>query len=208
MNVALLGARGVMSMRKLMLAMVSATALLAVQIPSASASTFYTFDWSYSDGGANTGNGTLTAYFNSGVTYVATAMTGTANGQTIVSLSDFQAPDDYLFYPAVAELDTIGISFSVGDGSTSYALYEDAGLYDSDSPYYCGGFYCLFGPGPSGDLGPNGETVVPVDFSLTLVGEIGAAPLPAALPLFATGLGVIGFLVRRRNRKNAALAGA
>ncbi|HZL39189.1 MAG TPA: hypothetical protein VFC45_02795 [Pseudolabrys sp.] len=31
-------------------------------------------------------------------------------------------------------------------------------------------------------------------------------PLPAALPLFASGLGVMGFLVKRRKRKVAALA--
>jgi hypothetical protein len=35
-----------------------------------------------------------------------------------------------------------------------------------------------------------------------------ATPLPAALPLFATGLGVMGFLAKRRKRKNAALAAA
>jgi hypothetical protein len=33
-----------------------------------------------------------------------------------------------------------------------------------------------------------------------------ATPLPAALPLFASGLGVIGFLAKRRKRKNAELA--
>ena len=35
------------------------------------------------------------------------------------------------------------------------------------------------------------------------------SPLPAALPLFASGLGVMGFLARRRKRKvTAALAAA
>jgi len=34
--------------------------------------------------------------------------------------------------------------------------------------------------------------------------EIGATPLPAALPLFATGLGAMGLLGWRRKRKNAA----
>jgi hypothetical protein len=34
------------------------------------------------------------------------------------------------------------------------------------------------------------------------------SPLPAALPLFATGLGVMGFLARRRKRKTAAVAEA
>jgi hypothetical protein len=32
------------------------------------------------------------------------------------------------------------------------------------------------------------------------------APLPAALPLFATGLGALGLLGWRRKRKNAAIA--
>ncbi len=33
-----------------------------------------------------------------------------------------------------------------------------------------------------------------------------ATPLPAALPLFATGLGALGLLGWRRKRKNAAIA--
>jgi hypothetical protein len=38
--------------------------------------------------------------------------------------------------------------------------------------------------------------------------EIAATPLPAALPLFAGGLGVMGLLGWRRNRKNAAAIAA
>ena len=37
-------------------------------------------------------------------------------------------------------------------------------------------------------------------------GQIGDTPLPAALPLFATGLGVMGLLGWRRKRKAAAIA--
>jgi hypothetical protein len=36
--------------------------------------------------------------------------------------------------------------------------------------------------------------------------EVSSTPLPAALPLFATGLGVMGFLAKRRKRKAAANA--
>ena len=38
--------------------------------------------------------------------------------------------------------------------------------------------------------------------------SLAATPLPAALPLFATGLGVMGFLARRRKRKAAAALAA
>ncbi|MGO9682013.1 MAG: VPLPA-CTERM sorting domain-containing protein [Beijerinckiaceae bacterium] len=41
-----------------------------------------------------------------------------------------------------------------------------------------------------------------IPFGLT--GDITATPLPAALPLFATGLGAMGLLGWRRKRKNAA----
>jgi hypothetical protein len=41
-------------------------------------------------------------------------------------------------------------------------------------------------------------------FTLVRTGDIGATPLPAALPLFATGLGALGLLGWRRKRKNAA----
>jgi hypothetical protein len=44
---------------------------------------------------------------------------------------------------------------------------------------------------------------------LVFVGEITATPLPAALPLFAGGLGFLGFLGKREKRKNdAAIAAA
>jgi len=50
-----------------------------------------------------------------------------------------------------------------------------------------------------GQLGP-GVTVMD-DF---IFGEPSNTPLPAALPLFATGLGVLGLLGWRRKRKQGA----
>lgn len=45
------------------------------------------------------------------------------------------------------------------------------------------------------------------DYSVdNIVLESTAAPLPAALPLFATGLAALGLLGCRRKRKDAALA--
>jgi hypothetical protein len=72
-----------------------------------------------------------------------------------------------------------GISFSVG-GIT-------------------GPFILLTGDGPLfGDLG------FPVTTPFTVATE--ATPLPAALPLFATGLGALGLLGWRRKRKARAVA--
>jgi hypothetical protein len=44
--------------------------------------------------------------------------------------------------------------------------------------------------------------------SSDLIGTVGSTPLPAALPLFATGLGAIGLFGWRRKRKCAALEAA
>jgi hypothetical protein len=49
-------------------------------------------------------------------------------------------------------------------------------------------------------------TELSYEFSATFT--VAATPLPAALPLFAGGLGVIGLLGWRRKRKNAAAIAA
>ena len=43
------------------------------------------------------------------------------------------------------------------------------------------------------------------DFAFTLESEVAATPLPAALPLFVSGAGLLGLLSWRRKRRNAAL---
>jgi len=47
-----------------------------------------------------------------------------------------------------------------------------------------------------------------IDFSDGITNDVSATPLPATFPLFAGGLGIIGFLVQRRKRNAAALAAA
>jgi hypothetical protein len=46
----------------------------------------------------------------------------------------------------------------------------------------------------------------PIGLNGTLTAEVSATPLPAALPLFAGGLGALGLLNWRKKRKAAALA--
>jgi hypothetical protein len=57
--------------------------------------------------------------------------------------------------------------------------------------------------GDAGVLGPQVGNIL-----LSVQVDTAATPIPAALPLFAGGLGVIGLFGRRRKRKNTALAGA
>ena len=58
--------------------------------------------------------------------------------------------------------------------------------------------------------GSYGDATSSIDLqSSTLTGgNQGEAPLPATLPLFASGLGVMGFLAKRRKRKDAAAMAA
>ena len=60
---------------------------------------------------------------------------------------------------------------------------------------------------PSGSWECAGATCDPVRLAVSGV-AISATPLPAALPLFATGIGALGLLGWRRKRKRAATVAA
>jgi hypothetical protein len=54
----------------------------------------------------------------------------------------------------------------------------------------------------NGPLGTPGPTFL--TFKGTLTYDVAQTPLPAALPLFASGLGLVGLALYRRRRKQAA----
>src|SRR4029077_20018465 len=58
----------------------------------------------------------------------------------------------------------------------------------------------------SGPIVAFDDPVIVGEWDIT-IREASATPLPAALPLFATGLGALGLLARRRKRKAVVLAG-
>ena len=59
----------------------------------------------------------------------------------------------------------------------------------------------------AGLIAPNiGNVLLSAQIDGVSIGTLSAAPLPAALPLFAGGLGVMGWLTKRRKRKTAAQA--
>jgi hypothetical protein len=183
------------------IALVACAALaFGVSSPTiASADTYSTFDV---DGTYDGGLGTVTGSFtldtttntsyavdltvvgaggvNSGTitdpTQTGPGTYATADGPMLTFDDDNPALQIFLTYPAGG-----GTLYTGGFGSSSVGSYF--------SPT-CGGEICGF----------------PLDGTVTAASGVSTTPLPAALPLFAGGLGMIGFLSRRRKQKTIALA--
>jgi hypothetical protein len=158
---------------------------------TAPAASFGGFDWD--------GSGTITVTIGSGSDTI-TAITGTVTNGTITDpitgLATSGSFDNLLFpigttfsgppvvtggsYVSSSDLDTSGLGFTIAGGTI-----DVFGGYEPNSTDVT--------PGNNYDeIGPGGFGVG--TFALT------ATPLPAALPLFAGGLGMIGLLARRRKR--------
>ena len=93
----------------------------------------------------------------------------------------------------------------------------DADLTNLDSPFLTTvNLANYIAPGTSSDkfhfggvaASAFGFLLVNADGVLGQTNGVSATPLPAALPLFAGGLGLVGLLARRRKRKNAAALAA
>jgi hypothetical protein len=109
---------------------------------------------------------------------------------TVLSSDGFDGNDNYLYYPGYpanggAPFDNAGLSFSFNSGD--YNLFCDVGPA-------CFIYYATISD--------------PQTLSATFVVNAATTPLPAALPLFATGLGGLGLLGWRRKRKNTAAIAA
>jgi hypothetical protein len=137
---------------------------------------------------------TLTGPLNTGSPYsmdFATALKTEANGSLIASATQ-------LIY-----------DFSVASDA-SWDIYFE-GRSESANPFGEGNFWRLDNTGEYMGFAVNntyagsvtGQTGQVVLASVAAT-PLPATPLPAALPLFASGFGVIGLLARRRKRKAAA----
>lgn len=186
---------------------VMASAVVAFQVPRAKATTV-DLGWSISGtitydphnlalvGTSFSGNGTLEASSTDGSPYTITSMTGTLGGNSVtgpISGGEF-SQDALLYYPASADLlDFGGVSLATGPstGSFQYNIYSSTLTGSAGSTQYaCGSVgYCVIS-------GESGLPLASVSFSVS------ATPLPAALPLFATGLGGLGLLGSWRKRKD------
>jgi hypothetical protein len=85
-------------------------------------------------------------------------------------------------------------SFLNGQLGPTFPAAQSVSIFDplQKFEFFSGtdGFWCT-GPRCANDIGSSSSWAAT------------ATPLPAALPLFAGGLGVVGFFARRRKRKNA-----
>ena len=166
------------------------TLILSILLPSAIARAV-TFDWSYS-GVDVSGNGTFDAAASGVGQFKVDAISGTANGVAITGLTDYAFPDQTI-YTSSPQLDFLGLSFTAG-GQAFNLLYNTSAF----GAYSCGiAGYCLIGPGAPGDAGAN-DPGVAVAFSATAV-----TPIPAPLALFAGGVGLLGILGWRGQKRAA-----
>jgi hypothetical protein len=182
----------VMSTEKSLLTAAVMAIGLAIGVPAQAS----TYNFSYSDGIVSASGTLTTGAADTGlngpgfdITGITGNVTDTLGTSTITGLLGSgvccQAPaDNNIFYPSGTPfLDRAGLGFSGGNG-------EEVNIY------YITNYFAL----------------VSTDNNLTSSGSgpgsftADATPLPAALPLFASGLGALGLLGWRRKRKAAAFA--
>jgi hypothetical protein len=174
-------------------AAIAVTIVSAVLQSSAHAATL-TFDWSWDGGGGGygefTGQGTLTANTTTNPNVdIVTSISGTWSaphnfaGAETLALSTYNFADNLIYPSSSSLLDVHGIAIELSNGADVSILLTNS----SNLPEYF--TYDTYGTESFGS------------FSLT---QVSSSPLPAALPLFATGLGALGLLGWRRKRKNAA----
>jgi hypothetical protein len=149
-------------------------------------------------GGAWTGTGTdcCASIILTGLGADTTSVALNATGTMTVSGTGPAFSTQYFTGPNPTSL-----AASVNALASELALYEGAGNFlatldvNATSITWTPGVGETFGGG-----GASGSGTVTVEYTFTPL----ATPLPAALPLLASGLGMMGFLARRRKQKNAA----
>jgi hypothetical protein len=153
----------------------------------------------------SSGSGAFTN--SSGVTGAAT---GFITFNLVQGAANFVINNDviFLFENKFSETRTYDLTLAAGSYLFNWSMEADAGAGNNPGQT----------ASSSADLSHTGTLLIDVltsGASLTFLSghnyssaAASATPLPAALPLFAGGLGVIGLLARRRKRKNAAAVAA
>jgi hypothetical protein len=197
-----------------------AASALFFQMTSANADVL--FNWSYTDGGANTGSGTLTATPDATTpnAYDVLSINGIANGLAINSVDTvYSSPDQLVYTSTQFVIDIFGLSF-VGPDNKAFNISADDSANGTINPtdgstitdgnpfagYHCGGAYCLVGPGDPTNLNPaNMDTITPVDVSVTLAS---AVPEPSTWAMMILGFFGVGFMAYRKKQNGSAFRSA
>lgn len=181
------GRMGVPAMKKILAVVLGAVFAAGGQIFPASSNTF-NFSFVDTVNSAYFGSGEFTTD-SGGSPFAVMAISGFVNGSVVITgLSGLAGADAKLYYPASTNPLT-GSFVTNGGISFSTSTLGDFNIYYSNSTYLlaqsspCGLADCF-----------NGD---PIRFTVT------ETPLPAALPLFASGAAALGLLAWRRRRKVA-----
>jgi hypothetical protein len=166
---------------------VSAAAVVALGLAVGVPAHADTYNFSYSDSSNNMASGTLTIGSADGSGFDITGITGKFDGYNITGLL---APgaccsppnNNNILYLSGTYLDLAGLGFVDSQGDSVNMFY-----WDSDFSYA---------------VIVNNEGAIQGGGTFTLAPS--SVPLPAALPLFASGLGALGLLGWRKKRKAAA----
>ena len=146
------------------------------------------YDWTLT-GVSFSGSGTITLSSTEETTkngggYDATLMTGEINSVGVTGPTNYFGSDNVVYPSATTVVDDFGLGVLLAN--------SDMIAIDPGSPYNI-------------QYSDGNSTYQNETFTLTLVT---ATPLPAALPLFASGLSALGLFGWRRKRKNAAAIAA
>jgi hypothetical protein len=182
----------------------AACAALAFGVSSptiASADTYSTFDVDGAyDGGLGTVTGSFTLDTTTNTSYaidLTVVGAGGVNSGTITNPA-LAAPGTY------ATADGPMLTYDEVDPALQIALTYPAG----GGTLYTGGFGQSQVVSDFSTTCTNGapDCTYALSGTVTLASDVSTTPLPAALPLFAGGLGMIGLISQRRKRKNIVRA--
>jgi hypothetical protein len=106
---------------------------------------------------------------------------------------------------SVLTASAVGLFFNFGDPSKASLVFEDTTTPNNALAAFYSTFYYSLGGYANLDTYLGYVNYDPIVSSDNLqIAAVGTTPLPAALPLFASGLGAIGLFSWRRKRTNTA----
>lgn len=128
-------------------------------------------------------------YFTGSVSFDDTSV---ADGQGVRTATAFNLSFGSMSFTEANDISGFGVGVGAGATNNLTALYFET-LFNLVTAPAAGGYLLSFF-GTEAQLTPSGDTI---DFKVTA----SAVPLPAALPLLFAGLGVMGFVGRRRRQR-------